>query len=126
MKTNYKKMYAVAAVVIVGFVVLNVAGFFFHVRGGGPNQWTEHVFAGKVSERTEDHITVTDARGISRTFVVTDHTKIVEGKEIQDNQTLTPGTFVMVQSVPSPEAEEEAVEIRIVTTYLRKSTKTPQ
>ena len=115
MKPNTKKMYVGVGVVTV-FVALNVAVFFFHTRHGGPEHWTEHTFAGKVSEVTKERVTAVDALGTQRIFVITPHTKVIKGRDVSPVETLTKGTYVMIHSAPMPELQEEATEIRILTT----------
>lgn len=123
MKPNTKKMYIGAAIIAIGFVALNMAGFFFHVRHGGPEHWTEHTFAGKISLVTSERVTAVDARGTERVFVITPHTKVITGRDVSSLETLTLGTYVMVHSAPLPELQEEATEIRVLTTDPRTSTK---
>ena len=116
MQQKLKTMYIGAAIVLGLFAVLNVAGFIFHTHGGPPDQWAAHTFAGKIATVSTSSVAVVDARGMSRTFLISDETRIVEGKNKLTVNALEVGVVVMVDGGPKEELSAVAREIRILST----------
>ena len=93
-----------------------MAGFIFHTHGGPPDQWAAHTFAGKIVTVSTSSVAVVDARGMSRTFLISDETRIVEGKNKLTVNALEVGVVVMVDGGPKEELSAVAREIRILST----------
>lgn len=116
MQENLKKVYIGIAVVVAALVLLNIAGFVFNLRSGPPREWMENVFAGRVSAISSDSVSVIDANATVKSFVVTPRTRVMEGRKNVGIEELSLGLYVIVHSAPRTENEEEAREIRFLTT----------
>lgn len=116
MKRNLRNIYITVAIVVVALVFLDVSASIFRIYSVTPREWVAHTFAGKVSATSSDSVSVTDANGHMKLFLITPQTQVMKGKKEIGISKLPLGSYVIVHSEPQNEKTEEAREIRIITT----------
>lgn len=113
MTRSHKKISWVLGGIVLILALINIVGFFF-VRQGPADHFAAGTYAGAVSQVASTSITIIDAKGRTRVFVLTPATQIVSGKEIA--QKLSVGTFVLISVDPEAVASTTATTIRLLST----------
>jgi hypothetical protein len=117
--STIKKQYSAVVLVLIILAALNIAGFLFLWRPQVP----PNTFGGKIVSLSDHSITITDAHGGTRTFIIASSTKIVVGKNVAPETDVTLGAFVMLNAA-TYEPAATATKIRILSTDpFRRDTK---
>ena len=119
-------------IAVLGFffligIAMGVSGYVHMHRGPG-GDWANHIFGGKITHLSATEISVSDIHGTQKTFVLTPQTEIRKGKDTVATDTLSIGSFVMIDISPVLEGKDAAREVRILSTSTRSnrwSTSTP-